>query len=58
MTSAINKGDQVKATQEKSVLEEEQRRRARERQEAFLDWKPLLFLQDPNSQEWHYKYEE
>ncbi|XP_072495556.1 oxysterol-binding protein-related protein 5 isoform X3 [Notamacropus eugenii] len=58
VTSAINKGDQVKATQEKSVLEEEQRRRARERQEAFLDWKPLLFLQDPSSQEWHYKYED
>nr|XP_020826447.1 oxysterol-binding protein-related protein 5 isoform X8 [Phascolarctos cinereus] len=58
VTSAINKGDQVKATQEKSVLEEEQRRRARERQEAFLEWKPLLFLQDPSSQEWHYKYED
>uniref|UniRef100_A0A4X2KWT7 Oxysterol-binding protein n=1 Tax=Vombatus ursinus TaxID=29139 RepID=A0A4X2KWT7_VOMUR len=58
VTSAINKGDQVKATQEKSVLEEEQRRRARERQEAFLEWKPLLFLRDPSSQEWHYKYED
>ncbi|XP_051820792.1 oxysterol-binding protein-related protein 5 isoform X3 [Antechinus flavipes] len=58
VTSAINKGDQVKATQEKFVLEEEQRRRARERQEALLDWKPLLFLLDPSSQEWHYKYED
>uniref|UniRef100_A0A5F8GHU8 Oxysterol-binding protein n=1 Tax=Monodelphis domestica TaxID=13616 RepID=A0A5F8GHU8_MONDO len=58
VTSAIHKGDQLKATQEKFVLEEEQRRRARERQEALLDWKPRLFLQDPSSHEWRYRHED
>lgn len=58
VTSAIGKGDQHKATQEKYVLEEEQRNAARERKEAGTDWKPLFFWLDPATNEWHYKYEE
>lgn len=58
VTSAINKGDQHKATQEKFVLEEEQRNAARERRESGTEWKPLLFQHDTGTNEWHYKYEE
>ncbi|KAJ7402374.1 Oxysterol-binding protein-related protein 5 [Pitangus sulphuratus] len=58
VTSAINKGDQHKATQEKFVLEEEQRNAARERRESGTEWKPLLFQQDAATNEWRYKYEE
>lgn len=58
VTSAINKGDQHKATQEKFVLEEEQRNAARERRENGTEWKPLLFRHDAATDEWHYKYEE
>ncbi|NXK26964.1 OSBL5 protein, partial [Arenaria interpres] len=58
VTSAINKGDQHKATQEKFVLEEEQRNAARERRENGTEWKPLLFRHDATTNEWHYKYED
>uniref|UniRef100_A0A8D0EQT2 Oxysterol-binding protein n=1 Tax=Strix occidentalis caurina TaxID=311401 RepID=A0A8D0EQT2_STROC len=58
VTSAINKGDQHKATQEKFVLEEEQRNAARERKENGTEWKPLLFQHDATTNEWRYKYED
>uniref|UniRef100_A0A8C5JF81 Oxysterol-binding protein n=2 Tax=Junco hyemalis TaxID=40217 RepID=A0A8C5JF81_JUNHY len=58
VTSAINKGDQHKATQEKFVLEEEQRNAARERRESGTEWKPLLFRHDAGTNEWRYKYED
>ncbi|TFK08652.1 Oxysterol-binding protein-related protein 5 [Platysternon megacephalum] len=58
VTSAINKGDQHKATQEKFVLEEEQRNASRERKENGTEWKPLLFQHDAATNEWHYKYED
>uniref|UniRef100_A0A452J7Q8 Oxysterol-binding protein n=1 Tax=Gopherus agassizii TaxID=38772 RepID=A0A452J7Q8_9SAUR len=58
VTSAINKGDQHKATQEKFVLEEEQRNASRERKENGTEWKPLLFRHDAATNEWHYKYED
>ncbi|XP_025023297.1 oxysterol-binding protein-related protein 5 isoform X1 [Python bivittatus] len=58
VTSAISKGDQHKATQEKFVLEEEQRHAARERKESGAEWKPLLFWRNAATNEWHYKYED
>uniref|UniRef100_A0A2I3RGC9 Oxysterol-binding protein-related protein 5 n=1 Tax=Pan troglodytes TaxID=9598 RepID=A0A2I3RGC9_PANTR len=58
VTRAISKGDQHRATQEKFALEEAQRRRARERQESLMPWKPQLFHLDPITQEWHYRYED
>ncbi|XP_068254369.1 oxysterol-binding protein-related protein 5 isoform X1 [Nyctibius grandis] len=58
VTSAINKGDQHKATQEKFVLEEEQRNAAQERRENGTEWKPLLFRHDATTNEWRYKYED
>ncbi|XP_051049421.1 oxysterol-binding protein-related protein 5 isoform X2 [Phodopus roborovskii] len=57
VTRAIREGDQHKATQEKSVLEEAQRQRAREHQQSLTPWKPRLFHLDPLTQEWRYHYE-
>lgn len=48
--------DQVRATQEKFVLEEAQRREARERGEK--PWIQRLFHQDPVTSEWNYKHME
>ncbi|XP_039206699.1 oxysterol-binding protein-related protein 5 isoform X2 [Crotalus tigris] len=58
VTSAIGKGDQHKATEEKFVLEEEQRHATRERKENGTEWKPLLFWHNATTNEWHYKYED
>uniref|UniRef100_A0A8D2JPH8 Oxysterol-binding protein n=1 Tax=Sciurus vulgaris TaxID=55149 RepID=A0A8D2JPH8_SCIVU len=57
VTRAIHEGDQHKATQEKLVLEEAQRRRSQELQQSLTPWKPQLFHLDPLTQEWHYQYE-
>ncbi|XP_036007544.1 oxysterol-binding protein-related protein 5 [Fundulus heteroclitus] len=54
VTSAILDRDQMRATQEKFVLEEAQRREAKERGER--SWTPKLFLQDPVTSEWTYKH--
>ncbi|XP_047249169.1 oxysterol-binding protein-related protein 5 isoform X3 [Girardinichthys multiradiatus] len=54
VTSAILDRDQVRATQEKFVLEEAQRREAKERGER--SWIPKLFQQDPVTSEWTYKH--
>uniref|UniRef100_A0A3Q0T6H2 Oxysterol-binding protein n=1 Tax=Amphilophus citrinellus TaxID=61819 RepID=A0A3Q0T6H2_AMPCI len=54
VTSAIMDRDQVRATQEKFVLEEAQRREARERGDK--PWIPRLFHQDPVTSEWTYKH--
>ncbi|XP_007947522.1 oxysterol-binding protein-related protein 5 [Orycteropus afer afer] len=58
VTRAICEGDQHRATQEKFVLEEAQRRRALERQQTLTPWTPRLFHLDPATQEWHYLYED
>lgn len=58
VTSAINEGDQHKATEEKFVLEEAQRTATRERKEKGIDWKPTLFTYDVAMNEWRYKYED
>ncbi|KAJ8249091.1 hypothetical protein GJAV_G00231080 [Gymnothorax javanicus] len=54
VTSAIASRDQERATQEKFVLEEAQRKEARERGER--PWVPHLFTLDPTSNEWRYKF--
>lgn len=48
--------DQMRATQEKFVLEEAQRREARERGDK--PWVPRLFQQDPVTSEWSYRHME
>ncbi|KAJ3612320.1 hypothetical protein NHX12_020596 [Muraenolepis orangiensis] len=56
VTRAINNKDQTEATNEKCVLEEAQRKAARERKALCEDWSPALFEQDTLSGEWHYRY--
>ncbi|KAM9854089.1 oxysterol-binding protein-related protein 5 [Aulostomus maculatus] len=54
VTKAIMDRDQLQATQEKFVLEEAQRREAKERGDR--PWIPRLFHQDPVTSEWTYKH--
>lgn len=56
VTRAINNKDQTEATNEKFILEEAQRKSARERKAKCEEWSPALFEQDPITGEWHYKY--
>lgn len=56
VTSAIMDRDQLRATQEKFVLEEAQRREARERGDKA--WAARLFHQDPVTSEWTYRHME
>ena len=54
VTSAILERDQIRATQEKFVLEEAQRKEAKERGDK--PWIPQLFHQDSLTSEWTYKH--
>ncbi|TTG02116.1 Oxysterol-binding protein-related protein 8 [Bagarius yarrelli] len=56
VTRAILNKDQTKATNEKFVLEEAQRKRARERKLKNEQWNPVLFDQNASSGDWHYRY--
>ncbi|XP_069569244.1 oxysterol-binding protein-related protein 8 isoform X1 [Brachyistius frenatus] len=56
VTRAINNKDQTEATNEKFLLEEAQRKSARERKAKCEEWNPALFEQDPVTGEWHYRY--
>ncbi|KFQ35110.1 Oxysterol-binding protein-related protein 8, partial [Merops nubicus] len=56
VTRAINNKDQTEATQEKYILEEAQRRSAKERKLKGEEWTCKLFDQDSVTGEWHYKY--
>uniref|UniRef100_A0A671QJJ0 Oxysterol-binding protein n=1 Tax=Sinocyclocheilus anshuiensis TaxID=1608454 RepID=A0A671QJJ0_9TELE len=56
VTRAIMDKDQMRATQEKFVLEEAQRQEARERAER--PWNPQLFTFNSDTNEWHYRYPE
>ncbi|XP_018428259.1 PREDICTED: oxysterol-binding protein-related protein 8 isoform X2 [Nanorana parkeri] len=56
VTKAITNKDQTEATQEKFVLEEAQRKAAKERKAKSEEWTCHLFEQDPICGEWHYKY--
>uniref|UniRef100_A0A4W6E7K3 Oxysterol-binding protein n=1 Tax=Lates calcarifer TaxID=8187 RepID=A0A4W6E7K3_LATCA len=56
VTRAINNKDQTEATNEKFILEEAQRKSARERKAKCEEWIPALFEQDPITGEWHYRY--
>ncbi|XP_063783487.1 oxysterol-binding protein-related protein 8 isoform X2 [Pseudophryne corroboree] len=56
VTRAINNKDQIEATQEKFVLEEAQRKAAKDRKAKGEEWTCNLFDQDPITGEWHYRY--
>ncbi|XP_030369839.1 oxysterol-binding protein-related protein 8 isoform X2 [Scaptodrosophila lebanonensis] len=55
VSEAIEREDQVAATEEKTVLEEMQRQAAKERASIDATWVPELFEQDSYGQ-WLYKY--
>lgn len=56
VTAAIDTGDQIAATEEKTILEEAQRRGAKERQSRMEIWIPKHFVQDVITGEWIYKH--
>ena len=60
--SFLSKIVQEKATNEKFILEEAQRKGHRERREAGVEWIPKLFERDPAApnaiNRWVYKYRE
>ncbi|KAJ1162118.1 hypothetical protein NDU88_002596 [Pleurodeles waltl] len=56
VTRAINNKDQTDATQEKFVLEEAQRKAAKERKANGEVWVCKLFEQDPITGEWQYRF--
>ncbi|KAM8939863.1 oxysterol-binding protein-related protein 5 isoform 2-T2 [Pelodytes ibericus] len=58
VTSAINDGNQQQATDEKYILEEAQRKAAREQKESNTEWSPHLFVYNEVLKEWQYKHED
>lgn len=58
MSDAILRSDQTTATNEKCLLEEEQRRLNRERKAKMEDWRPHLFERNLITGDWVYKYAE
>lgn len=58
VTIAIKQNDQVSATEEKTIIEDEQRRAIKERKATGIEWHPHLFKIDPNTKEWIYTYAE
>ncbi|XP_015675168.1 oxysterol-binding protein-related protein 8 [Protobothrops mucrosquamatus] len=56
VTRAINNKDQTEATQEKYILEEAQRKAAKERKALDEVWVCRLFEPDPLTGEWNYRY--
>ncbi|KAG8179305.1 hypothetical protein JTE90_024151 [Oedothorax gibbosus] len=56
VSCAILRGDQIAATEEKTLLEEAQRKAAKERQVKLEKWMPKHFFQDLVSGDWVYKH--
>ncbi|XP_067849834.1 oxysterol-binding protein-related protein 5 isoform X2 [Heptranchias perlo] len=56
VTRAIKSRDQEQATQEKFILEEAQRKAAKERKEQCEGWVTQLFQQDVVTKNWQYKF--
>lgn len=56
VSEAIFRQDQIAATDEKTILEEAQRKGAKERAAKMEDWIPKYFIQDPQTGEWIYRY--
>ncbi|XP_020659937.2 oxysterol-binding protein-related protein 8 isoform X1 [Pogona vitticeps] len=56
VTRAINSKDQAEATNEKCILEEAQRKAAKERKAHGEEWMCKLFDPDPLTGEWNYRY--
>ncbi|KAG9468781.1 hypothetical protein GDO78_021962 [Eleutherodactylus coqui] len=58
VTSAISDGNQRQATDEKYIIEDAQRKAAKERKDNNEEWVPQLFTYDEILAEWRYKYED
>jgi hypothetical protein len=58
VTAAIKQNDQIAATEEKTIIEDEQRKQIKERKATSTEWQPRLFNIDPNTKEWIYTYAE
>ena len=58
VSEAIVAGDIQAATNEKFLVEEEQRKLTRERKVKMQDWEPRLFERNMITGEWVYKYAE
>uniref|UniRef100_A0A8D0L5Q4 Oxysterol-binding protein n=1 Tax=Sphenodon punctatus TaxID=8508 RepID=A0A8D0L5Q4_SPHPU len=56
VTQAITNKDQTEATKEKCVLEDAQRKAAKDRKAKSEDWACKLFEQDSVTGEWRYKF--
>ncbi|XP_011347678.1 oxysterol-binding protein-related protein 8 isoform X2 [Ooceraea biroi] len=56
VTLAINRDDQVAATEAKTGLEEAQRERAKERKRMGQEWVPKYFVQDIITGNWVYRH--
>lgn len=56
VTLAIKQNDQVSATEEKTLVEDEQRKQIKERKATGIEWHPRLFKIDSNTKEWTYVY--
>ncbi|CAF0995694.1 unnamed protein product [Adineta steineri] len=56
VTIAIKQNDQISATEEKTIIEDEQRRQIKERKATSTEWHPRLFNIDSNTKEWIYTY--
>ena len=58
MTESLLSVDQDKATNEKFILEDAQRREAKERKAKMEEWTPRYFERNPLTGDWEYKYKE
>ncbi|KAK2715583.1 hypothetical protein QYM36_010235 [Artemia franciscana] len=56
VAAAIKSEDQVKATEEKTKLEDVQRNEAKKRKESGSTWSAKFFEQDPETEQWFYKH--
>jgi len=56
VAAAIKRNDQISATEEKTIIEDEQRKQIKERKATNTEWHPRLFNIDPNTKEWIYTY--
>lgn len=56
VSEALKAGDHVAATREKSLLEDAQRKDAKEHADNNISWDPDLFKYDTFTNEWSYKY--
>ena len=58
VTSALQRNDVERATEEKFTLEDKQRNEAKERKAKLEEWIPKLFKRNEITGDWEYIYKE